>query len=194
MEPVSHQRVSDVFFVSLDPQRGLKKIVRHLERYVDLDLKLGEATRLLEERFDSLSADDRDILGALMWSYIRGRLKGSTSADAVTRWMSQGESVLPTVETSLETTFSPESLRALVRETRQLVASESATTAGAAAEIQRARDELHQMTAGAVTEIIVPQLMALGLAALYLVVVEGYRVQQPPTPPPPRPTGPNRPD
>jgi hypothetical protein len=192
MEPVSHPQVTDVFLVPLDPQRALPRITHHLERYGQLDLKLAEAMRLLQERFHSLSPVDQDTLGALMWSYVRGRLKGSTSLDAVTRWMSQGESVLPAIEESLETTFSPESLRALIREAHQLEAAESTTGAGAAAELRKARDELRQITQVR-SIIVVSVLTGLGLAALY-ALAEGDTLQPPPPPPPPRPTGPNRPD
>ncbi len=174
---------SDVLLIPLDPLRGLQKVTDHLERYVDLDPKLREAARLLQERFDSLSASEQEVLGALLWAYLRGQIKASASVDAIIRWAGQGEAVLRTAEGALGSIFSTETLRASIREATRLTTTQSDT--GAGAEIQQARDEIRQMTS---VEILLKLglLGGIGLGTLYYLA-QGYTIEPPPPPPPPPP-------
>lgn len=182
----AESHTDEVFLLPLDPQRGLRRITDHLTRYADLDPKLREAARLLDRRFQAFSEQEQEMLGALLWAYLRGRIKASASVGAILGWIEQGDAILPRVEAALETTFSVESLKALLREGTQLAATESAGDAGA--EIQRARDEVRHLTA---PEILLPiaVLTGIGLATV-ITLAKGGSLVAPPPPPPPEPTGP----
>ena len=73
---------------------------------------------------------------------------------------------MPRVEAALETTFSVDGLKALIREGTQLAATESA--GGAGAEIQRAHDELHQLPS---PHILVPIAILTGIGLGRVIVL-----------------------
>lgn len=176
---------SDLFLTPLDPLRGLNALSEHLNRYAALDPKLHEAARLLQQRFDRLTDEEKDTWSAVLWAYVRGRLTRSTGVGPIMAWSCDGDRVLRVAETALRTVFADDSLKAVVRHANELTAAESVSPA--AMELQRARDEVRSATG---PELILPAvafLAGVGIATIYMLEVEGYTVVPPPPPPPPPP-------
>ena len=177
MEQASN--AAEIFLVPLDPRRGLQKIVDDLERLTKLDPKLGAATDLLGERFNSFTGEARETVLAVLWAYARNRMQQGGLA-GFRSWLDDGGSVLATVETALGSVFS----RAVLNELLQHATELGATDSPSGGDLRQARDEVRQVLS---TDILPLLFFAgYGMAAAYALEVEGYTVH-PPAPPPPPP-------
>ena len=181
-------RAAEVLLLPLDPVQGLARMGEDLGRLAELDPKVRAASELLDERFSGLADDDREIVGAVLWVYVRDRLQHSGGLSAFRRWIGDGDLLLRTVEAALETAFSAEGLKELARQGGQMAASDSG---GAGAEIERARHELEQLAAS--DSPVVVALVTIGAGSAYLLWVEGYTLD-PPHPAPGPGVEPEHPD
>jgi len=120
---------------------------------------------LLDDRIRGYSADDQEVLSAVLWAYLRSRLQASDNLTSLRAWVRDGDKVLQAVEEALETTFTSTVLQELIDQGRQFAATESA----GGSDFQRARNEVHQLDAEEVLPIILVGgfLMGYGPAALY---------------------------
>jgi hypothetical protein len=124
------QSAADLLLLPLDPVRGLHGIAAEVGRLADLDPKIREAGRLLEERLGTVaSADDRDnVLVPLLWLQLRGFVTTPGTYDAIRERIGNGDEVLRQVETSLETVFSKDALSTAVQEAKASAAQESSAS------------------------------------------------------------------
>lgn len=151
---------ADVFFVAIDPPRGLRRLSADVGRMAELDPKVSAAIALLEERLRGYSPDGQELLGAVLWTRGRSLLGSSGGLDAFRRWIGDGDTVLRTVERCLVTIFSPDVLEEVTREATGYLTSDS----GPGAEIHRARDEIQQVAAldGIAVAIVVVVCFTIG--------------------------------
>ncbi len=151
---------ADVFFVSIDPPRGLRRLAADLDRMAELDPKVAAAIGILEEHLQGYSPDTQELLGAVLWTRGRSLPRSSGGLDAFRRWIGDGDAVLRTVERCQLTIFSLEVLEEVIRQATGYVSSDSVP----GAEIQQARDEIQQLAAvdGIAVGIVVVVFFTIG--------------------------------
>jgi hypothetical protein len=142
----------DSLLLSLDPLCGLRRIVGDLDRLVTLDPKIGEAARLVEGRLSALPSDeDRNlVLTPVLWLQLRDFFASPGIFDAVRQRLTDGDAVLRQVESTLETTFSEESLSEVVRQVKAATSTEALTKSTVAQRLEMARQEVASLDVASV--------------------------------------------
>jgi hypothetical protein len=182
MSPVSNP--VDILLLPLDPTRGLRQLSEDFSGIAELDPKVRAASKLLDDRFATLTSAEQDAVETAFWIYVRGRLTRSGGLERFRRFIGDGDRFLLLVEDALDSLFSSPTLKQLAAQLNQLAEAEADSPASA--EIEQARHELRQL---ATTESLVVAfgLATYGALVLYEVLVEGYTLSPPPPPPPPPP-------
>jgi hypothetical protein len=167
------QSAAESLLLPLDPVRGLHTITAEVGRLADLDPKIREAGRLLEERMGVVpSGEDRDnVLMPILWMHLRSFVANPGTYDAVRERLADGDAVLRQVESSLETTFSEEALTAAVGEAKAASEQESANKSAVAARLEMAKQELASMET---LETVPGFAAAIAIAIVVAGVIVGF--------------------
>jgi hypothetical protein len=173
--------IVDALLTPVDPGRALQQFISELDELAALDPKLDRARARISDAVAAMNAtaDEQEILGAVFWLHIRGRVTSqpAETAELIRRWLGDGDLVLRTVDDALRTTLTPEVLQSVVDGAKTYDAAQSddpATDRGRP--LAQARDELRRIqgeraednpavVAGAVVAVVIG-------AAIGVVVAE----------------------
>jgi hypothetical protein len=170
----------EIFLTRLDPARALKRAVDDFKRLSQLDPKLGVAKEMLQERFALLPGESYETLGAALWAYSRTPAKRN-EFNGFRAWLDDGDLVLRTAEDALGSIFSLPVLKEVIQYGTEITATDGGP---ATTEFQHARVEIQRFLSTHFVAAAVLALAGVGIAALYLIYVEGYTLTPPPPPPP----------
>ena len=98
----------------LDPARGLQILRDDVQRFSDLDPKVREAMSLLQDRFDTLTAEEQASLTPVLWMHVRESVQRPFELRRLRRGVQNGSFLLAAVETALNSTFQTDSLKRAV--------------------------------------------------------------------------------
>lgn len=166
---------ADDLLIPFDPTRGFDMWWRHLDLHTAADPKAAAARKLLEDRFTDLSDPDAETVATVLWAYVRLRLRAGARPGSLRAWLADGDQVLGSVQTALDTVFTVPALRELARSSGQLETSDSPD----ADDLSRARAEVQTMTAADFGPATIGALaMGAGLVLLALeaeALVHGHQ-------------------
>lgn len=161
---------AEALLLQLDPVRGIRMICAELERLTPLDPKLRAAMDKLEELHREIVEDDPDnVFIPAMWLFVRSRLLTTYPPSVVCASLRDGDRMLRAVEMAMPAIFSPEARREVISQGSQLAADGS----GAAAALDRAREELARLAPDAAIDVIPPLIVRIYLGVGAATTVYG---------------------